>query len=284
MGTIYIRTNEQGKIVHSDTNPIEASIQIEIEDELLEDIKILYCTYKDGRVTFDEEAYNKEQNQNEAIKAQETMLKTMMLKSSRAMFLSELPDEDAYTMRYLYDEWQPKIKYLVGDRRRYGDNLYKCKQEHTSEKGPNRTPDYLPALWDLIAPNDPTLGTKDNPIIIPEPFSSMEYIKGKYYSENDVVYLMNRPGMEDGETITLTNKPSQLVGHYFKVVERSELKPEPEEHPEWHAWDGVTSPCPWNKGKKCTHNGRKWESQVDNNVWEPGAQGVHDTIWKEIVE
>ena len=63
-----------------------------------------------------------------------------------------------------------------------------------------------------------------------------------------------------------------------------EPEPEPEEYPEWYAWDGVTLPCPWNKGKKCTHNGKKWVSQVDNNVWEPGGLGVHETIWKKVVE
>lgn len=131
-------------------------------------------------------------------------------------------DEDAYTMRYLYDEWQPKTKYEKDDRKRYGDNLYKCKQAHTSEEGPNRTPDYLPALWDLIAPEDPDLGTKDNPIIIPDPFSSMEYVKGKYYKQESVLYLMDGPmvdSMEDGAKVSLTYKPSDLVGQYFTIVE-----------------------------------------------------------------
>jgi hypothetical protein len=32
-----------------------------------------------------------------------------------------------------------------------------------------------------------------------------------------------------------------------------------------------------------THNGKTWESLIDNNVWEPGAVGT-ETLWKEIVE
>ena len=59
-------------------------------------------------------------------------------------------------------------------------------------------------------------GTLEDPI----PASvNLEYEKGKYYIENDVVYLMNREGMADGESIVLHFLPSQLVGQYFEVIE-----------------------------------------------------------------
>lgn len=163
---------------------------------------------------FDQEKYDKikhERDKEQAIKEAEAMVEE---RSTQAVLLAA-DDESAYKMRYLYDEWKPLVKYNVGNRNLFNDNLYKCKQAHTSEDGPDRTPDKLPALWDLIALEDPTLGTKDNPIKIPEPFSSMVYVKGKYYLENETLYLMNRAGMEDGEEISLTFKPSQLVGHYF---------------------------------------------------------------------
>lgn len=35
-------------------------------------------------------------------------------------------------------------------------------------------------------------------------------------------------------------------------------------------------------GDKVTHNGKTWESMNDANVWEPGAPGVYDNIWKVI--
>lgn len=35
------------------------------------------------------------------------------------------------------------------------------------------------------------------------------------------------------------------------------------------------------KGQKVTHNGKTWESLVDNNVWEPGATGT-ETVWAEV--
>jgi hypothetical protein len=36
------------------------------------------------------------------------------------------------------------------------------------------------------------------------------------------------------------------------------------------------------KDVRVTHNGKTWLSMVANNVWEPGAAGVFDNIWKEV--
>lgn len=60
-------------------------------------------------------------------------------------------------------------------------------------------------------------------------------------------------------------------------------QPEPqEEYPQWEPYSGIP-PVKYNKGSKVTHNGKKWESQVDSNVWEPGAFGVGEEIWKEVM-
>lgn len=45
--------------------------------------------------------------------------------------------------------------------------------------------------------------------------------------------------------------------------------------PEWEQPDSTN---PYAKGDKVTHNGKTWESEVDNNVWEPGVYG-----WNEVV-
>ena len=61
--------------------------------------------------------------------------------------------------------------------------------------------------------------------------------------------------------------------------------PEPpitEEYPAWEPYNGIP-PVPYQIGSKVTHNGKKWESMVPNNVWEPGALGVDQDIWKEVV-
>ena len=42
-------------------------------------------------------------------------------------------------------------------------------------------------------------------------------------------------------------------------------------------WEQPESTNPYMKGDKVLHNGKKWVSDVDNNVWEPGVYG-----WTEI--
>lgn len=49
-----------------------------------------------------------------------------------------------------------------------------------------------------------------------------------------------------------------------------------EEFPEWKQPAGAHDA--YAKGDKVKHNGKKWESTVDANVWEPGVYG-----WSEIV-
>lgn len=48
-----------------------------------------------------------------------------------------------------------------------------------------------------------------------------------------------------------------------------------EEYPEWVQPTGAQDA--YAKGDKVTHNGKKWVSTADNNVWEPGVYG-----WDEI--
>lgn len=55
------------------------------------------------------------------------------------------------------------------------------------------------------------------------------------------------------------------------------LIPDPEVIPEW---EQPSSTNPYMKGDKVKHNGYKWESLVDNNVWEP-TEAV-PTLWKNL--
>lgn len=120
-------------------------------------------------------------------------------------------DETALTGIALYPVWSIGISVSVNDRYQYSDKLYKCVQAHTTQA--DWTPDKTPALWSVI---DVThAGTIEDPI----PASrGMEYVKGLYYIENNVIYLMNRQGMQDGESVVLQYMPSELVGQYFEIV------------------------------------------------------------------
>lgn len=96
-------------------------------------------------------------------------------------------------------------------------NLYKLTCDDQTADGTliveNWTPADAPSIWTAI--DIEHAGTLEDPI---PAAAGMEYTKGKYYIENDVIYLMNRAGMQDGESIVLQYLPSELIGQYFEVA------------------------------------------------------------------
>lgn len=58
---------------------------------------------------------------------------------------AQLDDAAALDAMAIYPVWEIGAAYAVNDRRRYGVNLYKCVQAHTSQA--DWTPDATPALW-----------------------------------------------------------------------------------------------------------------------------------------
>lgn len=120
-------------------------------------------------------------------------------------------DQTAAKAVELYPAWAVGLTVEVGYRLQHGGKLYKVIQAHTTQA--DWTPDITPALWTVI---DVThSGTIDEPI---PAVAGMEYTKGLYYIEDGTIYLMNREGMAEGETITLYYLPSQLVGQYFAKI------------------------------------------------------------------
>lgn len=88
------------------------------------------------------------------------------------------------------------------------------------------------------------------------------------------------------ETVTTLSATVQKIKETVESGGTVVPEPEPtpqEEYPAWEPYNGIP-PVKWQVGSKVSHNGKKWESMVANNVWEPGAFGVGDTIWKEIMQ
>lgn len=48
-------------------------------------------------------------------------------------------------------------------------------------------------------------------------------------------------------------------------------------------WTQPDSTNAYAKGDKVTHNGKIWESLIDNNVWEPGVVGT-ESLWQQVTE
>ena len=56
-----------------------------------------------------------------------------------------------------------------------------------------------------------------------------------------------------------------------------------EEIPEWKPWDGVSGG--YKTGDVVRHGGKVWENMLVGmtNVWEPGAPGVDERYWREVI-
>ena len=131
--------------------------------------------------------------------------------------LSYITDEQATTVKELYLDFESLIGQSLdeGFRLRYQGDLYKTAQlieevQDTYKPGDVGTESLYTHIDDAHA------GTLEDPIPAQR---NMEYIKGKYYTENGQIYFMSRDGMNDGEGVTLQYVPSELVNNYFTLVQ-----------------------------------------------------------------
>lgn len=133
------------------------------------------------------------------------------IRTSMDNVCGNLHDDEAVKNLMLFLPWEADVAYVIGDRRREADKLYKCIQAHTSQAG--WEPSKVPALWAVI--NAGHAGSIDDPI----PASrGMEYEYGKYYldPEDKKTYLCKR--LNETGTIVLYYLPHELIGQYFEEV------------------------------------------------------------------
>lgn len=123
---------------------------------------------------------------------------------------AKLTDKEALDSIELFEPWSGYRNYVVGDRVRDGENLYRCYNAISA----NTTwrPSVTPAHWEKVTVGED--GTVSNPITAA---AGMRYFKGLYYAEGDAVYLCIRDDTNGVGTI-LQYLPSQLEGLYFQKV------------------------------------------------------------------
>lgn len=95
---------------------------------------------------------------------------------------SSLEDDDALSAVELFPAWAPGKAYSVDDRVRYGDNLYRVLQAHTSQAG--WAPDVAVSLFAKVLIPDPEE--------VPEweqPGSTNPYMKGDRVRHNEKVWV-----------------------------------------------------------------------------------------------
>jgi hypothetical protein len=94
-------------------------------------------------------------------------------------------DNTALRMLEFYPEWTPGTAYAVGFMVQYDSKLWRTLQAHTAQVG--WEPENAPSLWEQIVRN--YAGTEDDPV----PYDgNMRLEAGKYYIQNDVIYLCIR--------------------------------------------------------------------------------------------
>lgn len=118
-------------------------------------------------------------------------------------------NQKALEVMFLYKKFDLQIgKQLeVGEYIQHNDKLYQVLQTHTAQA--EWTPDVAVSLFMVIDKEHD--GSVNDPIPAQ---TNMEYFKDKYYTENGVLYLCTRDSR-----IALQFLPSELIGHYFEVVE-----------------------------------------------------------------
>lgn len=136
----------------------------------------------DGQLIFDEELYNDTIEQAKKDEAVET-LSRFKNELTDETFLEMLTDEQALRVAVLYPEWEPDVEYKKGQRIQKDGILYRVNKKHTSQEdwGLDNS------LYTVV--NETNDGTDTDPI----PYSgNMELEEGKYYIQDDVVYLCTR--------------------------------------------------------------------------------------------
>ena len=125
---------------------------------------------------------------------------------ARMMVAQTADDNTALRMKAYYPEWEPGATYTAGYKVQHGGNLWRTIQAHTAQTG--WEPENAASLWEQI--NETHEGTIDDAI----PYGgNMTLTAGKYYTQNDVIYLCTR---DTGNPVY--HPLAELVGLYVKEI------------------------------------------------------------------
>ena len=137
-------------------------------------------------------------------------------------------DAQAVEVKGLYADWEDDpdgyaydVQNQKDKRRNFGGFLWNLNKNHQKQK--DRFPGAEPTLWTQLV--EGYEGSYSDPIPVPDSvnLSGFEYEYGKYYIENELVYLCKRGGVLNPESMygqkeKLYFKPSALIGQYFEIA------------------------------------------------------------------
>lgn len=188
------------------------------------------------------------------------------------------PTADSGVFASGVDEWKAGVEYKLNDLFTYQGNMGYVKQ---------------PTLTSLDVYPPFSVGTEALYGARPKPDAdgiypyvyNMGIYEGMLVRDDDGVLYRSITGTQERPTELLYHPkdvPALLVKVEEEVPEEPENpnpdEPQPsEEYPEWVQPIGAHDA--YAQGAKVSHNGKKWTSNVENNVWEPGVYG-----WTEVKE
>ena len=177
-------------------------------------------------------------------------------RSSVNDILHLLSDENAFYHKILFPKWEENVEYLIGDRIKYNNKLYKVLQEHISQA--SWTPDVAPSLFAEILIDEETNTILD----WKQPDSTNGYAEGDIVIYNEMYYKSTAdnnvtiPGTTGALWILTNVDGEELISDYAI---------------------GQT----YNIGNKVIYEGNIYESLIDNNVWSPAE---YPAGWSKIEE
>ena len=178
------------------------------------------------------------------------------------------PTADSGVFASGVDEWKAGVEYKLNDLFTYQGNMGYVKQ---------------PTLTSLDVYPPFSVGTEALYGARPKPDAdgiypyvyNMGIYEGMLVRDDDGVLYRSITGTQERPTELLYH-PKYVPTLLEKVEEGGEEAPS-EEYPEWVRPTGAHDA--YAQGAKVSHNGKKWTSNVENNVWEPGVYG-----WTEVIE
>lgn len=180
---------------------------------------------------------------------------------------SNAPMADVGVFASGVDEWKAGVEYKLNDLFTYQGNMGYVKQ---------------PTLTSLDVYPPFSVGTEALYGARPKPDAdgiypyvyNMGIYEGMLVRDDDGVLYRSITGTQERPTELLYH-PKYVPTLLEKVEEGGEEAPS-EEYPEWVRPTGAHDA--YAQGAKVSHNGKKWTSSVENNVWEPGVYG-----WTEVI-
>lgn len=162
-------------------------------------------------------------------------------------------------------------QYIIKDNELILDPPSPTPEQIEAEKETKRRTQLETATLLFVRTNASSLSDEEalNVSLLFETWDDLDqFVEGHIYQYSDNIYrCLQTHEKQDSWT------PDQAHSLWVQVRLEGEI-------PEWEqVQPGVNEP--YSKGDKVTHNGKTWESLIDNNVWEPGAIGS-ETLWKEV--